>query len=260
MPTTAFPSAPSNDSARDFQSPRSCSFLGCLILFVFLVFQWCRISFAAPKCTFHRQNKLELTPCSYTCQTRIPLCGKDCFSAQQCQEGWLSVFGKGRAGIVGYLGKMNIHLIAVGQRTPLWIREGFAEYAKRLTGECRLRLVEIPAGKRISGDLRKVIRTEGGKMLKAVPTGAHVVALDVNGSHWSTESLAGILSKWMSMGKDIALLVGGPDGLAPDCAKAAHQSWSLSSLTFPHLLVRVIVAEQLYRALSLLRNHPYHRE
>jgi 23S rRNA (pseudouridine1915-N3)-methyltransferase len=155
---------------------------------------------------------------------------------------------------------MNIHLIAVGQRTPLWIREGFAEYAKRLTGECRLHLVEIPAGKRISSDVRKVIRAEGKKMLKAIPVRAHVVALDVNGSYWSTEDLAGVLSKWMSMGKDIALLVGGPDGLASDCAKVAHQSWSLSPLTFPHPLIRVIVAEQLYRALSFLRNHPYHRE
>ncbi len=97
-------------------------------------------------------------------------------------------------------------------------------------------------------------------MLKAIPAGGHVVALDVDGCQWSTEGLAEMLAKWMAMGKDIALLIGGPEGLAPECRAAAKQTWGLSKLTFPHPLVRIIVIEQLYRAWSLLRNHPYHRQ
>lgn len=96
-------------------------------------------------------------------------------------------------------------------------------------------------------------------MLAAIPKGARVVALDVKGKPWSTEGLSSNMEEWMQDGRDVALLVGGPDGLDPRCLQQAQQRWSLSPLTFPHPLVRVIIAEQLYRAHSIIKNHPYHR-
>ncbi len=155
---------------------------------------------------------------------------------------------------------MQISLIAVGTRMPRWVQDGFDEYSKRLTSDCRLTLVEIPAPQRSkTTDPARATRDEGEKMLKAIPKGARVVALDVKGEMHSTESLASLLSRQMGSGRDLALLVGGADGLSPDCLARADESWSLSRLTFPHPLVRVILAEQIYRAHSLMRNHPYHR-
>ncbi len=156
---------------------------------------------------------------------------------------------------------MNIHLIAAGQRMPEWVQRGFHEYAGRMTGECRIRLVEVAIRKRKSSlEVQQSVRLEGAQMLNAVPSGAHIVALDVAGNQWSTVQLAGSLEKWMAMGKDVALLIGGPEGLAPGCRAAARETWGLSKLTFPHPLVRIIVVEQLYRAWSLLQHHPYHRQ
>jgi 23S rRNA (pseudouridine1915-N3)-methyltransferase len=155
---------------------------------------------------------------------------------------------------------MNIHLIAVGEKMPRWVRDGYNDYAKRLPAECALRLIEIPAGKRgKNADASRIIRDESARMLAAIPKGAAVVALEVGGSSWSTEQLAQNLDGWMGGGRDLALLVGGPDGLGVAARKAADQRWSLSPLTLPHPLVRVVLAEQLYRAWSILRNHPYHR-
>jgi 23S rRNA (pseudouridine1915-N3)-methyltransferase len=123
-----------------------------------------------------------------------------------------------------------------------------------------LRLVEIPAGKRGKGaDIARITQQEGEKMLAALPKGARVVALDVKGRPWSTEVLSRELDAWRHDGRDVALLVGGPEGLAPECVARAEQRWSLSNLTLPHPLVRIVVAEQLYRAWSILHNHPYHR-
>lgn len=155
---------------------------------------------------------------------------------------------------------MRIHLISIGNKMPPWVSEGYREYAKRLPGECALALTEIPAGHRGKGaDLQRTIKEEGERMLAAIPKGAFVVALDVLGKPWSTEALAGQLGDWMRLGRDVALLVGGPEGLCEHCLAMADLRWSLSPLTFPHPLVRVILAEQLYRAWTLLRNHPYHR-
>lgn len=155
---------------------------------------------------------------------------------------------------------MNIYLISVGNRMPRWVVEGYEEYAKRLPGECALQLIEIAPGHRGKhADTARTLRDEGERMLKAVPKGCRVLALDVLGRAWSTEQLSGQLARWMADGPDLALLVGGPEGLAPACLEAAELRWSLSPLTMPHPLVRVVVAEQLYRAWSLLRNHPYHR-
>ena len=155
---------------------------------------------------------------------------------------------------------MNIHLIAVGDRMPAWVQQGYDEYARRMPRECTLRLIEIAPGKRgRNADIARAMREEGQRMLAAIPKGARVIALEVNGRDWSTEQLATQLEGWMGGGQDIALLVGGPEGLSDEARAAASQQWSLSPLTLPHPLVRVILAEQLYRAWSILRNHPYHR-
>lgn len=155
---------------------------------------------------------------------------------------------------------MKVRLIAVGERMPDWVSTGFGEYAKRLSGEIRLELVEVSAGKRSkSSDLVRIKEAEGERMLAALQKDDRVVALDVRGKLQSTESLAGELQRSLPEGHDIALLVGGPEGLA-DCALArAKERWSLSALTLPHPLVRIVVAEQVYRCWSLLRGHPYHR-
>jgi 23S rRNA (pseudouridine1915-N3)-methyltransferase len=161
---------------------------------------------------------------------------------------------------------MRIRLLSVGRRMPGWVNQGFAEYAKRLPAECALELVEIEPGRRGSGrgkasagELERIRREEGKRLLLALPEGALAVALDLRGRSWSTEQLAGQLSGWLGSGRDVALLVGGPDGLADTCLARAEQRWSLSPLTFPHALVRVILAEQIYRAWSITKGHPYHR-
>jgi 23S rRNA (pseudouridine1915-N3)-methyltransferase len=155
---------------------------------------------------------------------------------------------------------MKIHLIAVGEKMPRWVQDGYNEYAKRLPPECALDLIEIQAGKRgKNADVARIMRDESQRLLAAVPKGATVVALEVAGRSWSTEELAGKLDNWMGSGQDVALLVGGPDGLTDVARAAAGQLWSLSALTLPHPLVRIVLAEQLYRAWSILRNHPYHR-
>jgi len=155
---------------------------------------------------------------------------------------------------------MRIHLIAVGTRMPSWVEQGYREFSKRLPHECSLRLLEIPLAKRSKSQAAERARdAEGQSMLAAIPADCHVVALDVKGKAWSTEGLAEKLQDWMASGRDLALLIGGPDGLSPACLARADQRWSLSSLTFPHALVRVLVAEQLYRAWTVTTGHPYHR-
>ena len=155
-------------------------------------------------------------------------------------------------------------LAAVGTRMPGWVDEAFEDYAKRLPPACRLTLREVPtayrgAAARKGAASTASIRREGEGLLRAVPSGARIVALDERGAAWSTADLAERLEAWMADGRDTALLAGGPDGLAPECRERADLTWSLSRLTFPHPLVRVIVAEQLWRAWSLLHRHPYHR-
>ncbi|MGH8378836.1 MAG: 23S rRNA (pseudouridine(1915)-N(3))-methyltransferase RlmH [Gammaproteobacteria bacterium] len=155
---------------------------------------------------------------------------------------------------------MRIHLLAAGTRLPSWINTGFDDYARRLPLECKPLLKEIPLGAaRRSGDATRAVAQEGIKMQAAIPAGAGVVALDVRGKSFSTEELSRQLRRWLQDGCDLALLIGGPDGLAPDCFGRAELKWSLSPLTLPHGLVRVMVAEQIYRAWSLLKGHPYHR-
>jgi 23S rRNA (pseudouridine1915-N3)-methyltransferase len=155
---------------------------------------------------------------------------------------------------------MHIHLIAVGNRIPRWVAEGYQEYAKRLPPECALRLVEVaPAARGKNPDVPRILRDECLRMLSTVPHGSRAVALDVRGQGWSTEQLAVQLAAWLRDGRDVSLLVGGPEGLAQECLARAELRWSLSPLTLPHPLVRVVVAEQIYRAWSIISRHPYHR-
>jgi len=155
---------------------------------------------------------------------------------------------------------VRVYLLSVGRRIPGWVDAGYREYAKRLPPECCLQLVEIePAHRGRSGSTEVARRVECERILTAIPKGVRVIALDVRGRLRSTEQLAEELAGWMADRRDVALLVGGPDGLAEPCLARSHALWSLSPLTFPHPLVRVILAEQLYRAWSVLRGHPYHR-
>lgn len=160
-----------------------------------------------------------------------------------------------------YSDRMNIHLIAIGEKMPAWVQQGYQEYARRMPRECALKLVEIAPGHRgKNADIERAMRNECQRMLGVIPKGAHVIALEVRGHSWSTKQLSKQLDSWMADGQDVALLVGGPEGLSAEARAAARQQWSLSPLTLPHPLVRVVLAEQLYRAWSILRNHPYHRE
>ena len=155
---------------------------------------------------------------------------------------------------------MQIQLVSVGNRMPAWVCAGYEEYAKRMPRECELKLREVAPGKRgKNADIPRVIEDEGQRMLQAISTDDHVVALDLSGREWNTVQLSEVLTRWLGGGRNVSLLVGGPDGLSQSCLNRADERWCLSQLTLPHPLVRIVVAEQLYRAWSILQNHPYHR-
>jgi 23S rRNA (pseudouridine1915-N3)-methyltransferase len=155
---------------------------------------------------------------------------------------------------------MRARLIAIGERMPAWVAEGFAEYRKRLSHDLPLELTELKPGARGKGrDDARAMHDEGVAMLAALPRDTHVIALDGRGKAWSSEELAEQLAKWRMAGRDLAFLIGGPDGHAPEVVARADQKWSLGPLTLPHMLVRLVLVEQLYRATTLLAGHPYHR-
>lgn len=155
---------------------------------------------------------------------------------------------------------MKARLIATGERAPGWVAEGFAEYQKRLSHWLPLELVEVEPGLRGKGrDPRRAMEDEGRRVLAALPRNALVVALDVPGRPLSSEQLARRLEFWRGQGRDLAFLIDGPEGHAPEVKAAADEAWSLGPLTLPHMLVRLVVAEQIYRAAVMLANHPYHR-
>ena len=156
---------------------------------------------------------------------------------------------------------MQIAVISASAKQPDWVQTGFETYARRLRTSCTLALTEIPLARRgKTVALARVLEQEGARMLAAVPKGAHVVALDESGRSFSTNELAARLQTWLAGGRPVALLIGGPDGLSDACLERADERWSLSPWPLPHGLVRVIVAEAVYRAWSLLEHHPYHRE
>ena len=155
---------------------------------------------------------------------------------------------------------MEIRLLAVGTKMPRWVEEGYKEYAKRMPPECRLTIKEIPAGKRGKGaDIARLTREEGERITASISKGVRTVALEVKGKAWSTEQLAQRMKFWMEQGQDVALIIGGPEGIEPSVSANADEKWSLSPLTLPHPLVRVLVSEQLYRAWTIIKGHPYHR-
>lgn len=155
---------------------------------------------------------------------------------------------------------MRVHLVAVGTRMPAWVETAVAEYSKRLPREFSFDTTEIPLGQRSKpGDVPRAMHKEGEAMLQKIERNDFVVALDVKGRSLTTEAMAERIDRVRHEGRNLVLLVGGPDGLAPACLDAAAEHWSLSALTLPHPVVRVVVAEQVYRVWSILNNHPYHR-
>jgi 23S rRNA (pseudouridine1915-N3)-methyltransferase len=156
---------------------------------------------------------------------------------------------------------MRLSIIAVGTKMPAWVEQGVEEYGRRMPRELKLEWREIPLARR-GKDSRpqQLCAREGQQLLKAVPAGDRVIVLDVRGKRISTEQLAQQLESWQMSGDNYSLLIGGPDGLSSDCLERAEQRWSLSDLTLPHPLVRVLLAEQLYRAWTITVNHPYHRQ
>lgn len=154
---------------------------------------------------------------------------------------------------------MRLRILAVGTRMPAWVEAGFAEYHKRMPPEIRVELQEIAPGPRGKGqNVERAIQKESDALLKAVGND-RVVALEVTGGAWSTPKLAQRLRDWQLSGDNWSLLIGGPDGLSNECRGRADMQWSLSPLTLPHPLVRIMVMEQLYRAWSINAGHPYHR-
>ncbi|AHE99195.1 23S rRNA (pseudouridine(1915)-N(3))-methyltransferase RlmH [Thioalkalivibrio paradoxus] len=155
---------------------------------------------------------------------------------------------------------MRLQLLAIGQRMPGWVAEGFAEYAARMPRDASLQLQVLPGPARSRAmDTATLRRAEAQALLAAVPSQAILVALDERGECVDTQRLATRFEQWRQSGRDVALLIGGAAGLDASIRKRADWIWSLSPLTFPHMLVRVLVAEQLYRAWSVLAHHPYHR-
>lgn len=156
---------------------------------------------------------------------------------------------------------MRLCVVAVGTRMPSWIEAGFADYARRMPREARLELIEIRPEKREGGrTAAQILEAEAARITAALPRGCLRVALDERGRMVTSGELAQMLYSWLTSGRDVAFIIGGADGLAPALREGADLIWSLSPLTLPHGLVRVVLAEQLYRAVSILRGHPYHRE
>lgn len=154
---------------------------------------------------------------------------------------------------------MKLWIVAVGHKMPEWVATGFEEYRKRMPREAKIELIEIKPEKRDGRTLEQVLEAEKGRIATAIPAQAERVVLDESGTGYCTTDLAELLAGWLAQGCDVAFVIGGADGLHPDLKREARRLWSLSNLTLPHGLVRVVVAEQLYRAHSILQHHPYHR-
>ena len=155
----------------------------------------------------------------------------------------------------------RVRVVAVGSRMPKWVREAYDDYITRLSPALKVTLTEIEPGARAAGrPPQKAVETEAQRLLAAVRKDEFVVALDERGKEMTTRELASWLAERLRDGSDLAFLVGGPDGFSPAVLQRSDFKWSLSRLTFPHALVRVVLAEQLYRAHGVLANHPYHRD
>jgi len=156
---------------------------------------------------------------------------------------------------------MKLFVVAVGTRMPGWVEAGFEEFARRMPRELPLQLIEVKAEPRTTGKpVAAMQAAEAARIEAALPARCRRVILDERGMDLTTAALARRLEGWQAAGEDVALIVGGPDGLAPAIKESAHESVRLSSLTLPHALVRPLLSEALYRAWTVLKNHPYHRE
>jgi 23S rRNA (pseudouridine1915-N3)-methyltransferase len=155
---------------------------------------------------------------------------------------------------------MKFFICTVGHKMPPWVEAAFQEYAKRMPREAAIELIEVKPEKRGSGKTADRLRgAEGIRMRAAIPPGCRVVAMDERGSQWTTVMLTDSITRWMKNGGDAAFLIGGADGLDSDIRNSADEVFALSALTLPHAFVRILLAEQLYRAVSLIKGHPYHR-
>jgi 23S rRNA (pseudouridine1915-N3)-methyltransferase len=156
---------------------------------------------------------------------------------------------------------MRLVVVAVGERMPGWIDEGFADYARRMPRTTRLELVEVrPEPRKGTRTPAQLMGAEADRIAAAIPRGARRIALDERGADTTTNGLSAHLERWLAESRDVAFIIGGPDGLDPEFKRSAEMLLRLSSLTLPHALARVLLAEQLYRAVSILNHHPYHRE
>lgn len=155
---------------------------------------------------------------------------------------------------------MRLFIVAVGQRVPDWAQTAWDDYAKRFPHELRIELKAVKTEPRGSKTLETLYAAERARIEAAIPKGTRIVALDERGTNLTTVALAGKLKEWQLGGTDVALVIGGPDGLDPEFRRLAHERIRLSDLTLPHAMVRVLLIEQLYRAWSVNANHPYHRE
>ncbi|MEW6097832.1 MAG: 23S rRNA (pseudouridine(1915)-N(3))-methyltransferase RlmH [Pseudomonadota bacterium] len=155
---------------------------------------------------------------------------------------------------------MKLVVVAVGQRVPAWAEAAYDDYAKRFPPELRLELKAVKTEPRGSKRLEALLAAERARIEAACPKDGRIVALDERGERVTTAQLSTRLAAWMQDGRDVAFLIGGPDGLDPALREGAHERLRLSDLTLPHAMVRVLLAEQLYRAWSLMVGHPYHRE
>ena len=156
---------------------------------------------------------------------------------------------------------MQIKIVAVGKKMPSWIVAGYQEYAKRFPNQFSVVLQEVTVEKRHKNSvIASLIEKEGAEMLNHVVSDDIVIALDERGQEWTSVVLSEKLMQWRDLNQSIVLLIGGPDGLAPACKKRANVTWSLSQLTLPHPIVRIVLIEQLYRGVMILQGHPYHRE
>ena len=156
---------------------------------------------------------------------------------------------------------MRIHLIAVGKKMPEWVNSGFSEFSKRMPPELQINLVEItPSVRNKTTPIEKSIKEEGKRIQSAIPSNSRLIVLDEKGKKFSSIELSKKMEEWFPQGQDIAIVIGGADGIDDRIKQQANETWSLSSFTLPHALVRVVVAEQLYRGWSILKGHPYHRE
>lgn len=155
---------------------------------------------------------------------------------------------------------MRLYIIAVGHKMPDWVEIGFKEYVKRMPREAQVELIELKPGQRAGSSVEKAMDTERERILAALPSGCRKIVLDERGANWTTMKLADKLKGWQREGGDVAFVIGGADGLHADIKRQADELLQLSALTMPHGMVRVLLAEQLYRAVAINQGHPYHRE